>query len=137
MNPSARDYEGRTRNPLWERELARQLRELSEPERFEFLNEFLPLNQVVALELARNCPLEKQSLEKLLDRGLVEADASAIREWLECVVPKLGFRRVLHHLRSRRAVNPCGVERARYWLPLFLEGSGCSESDVAALLPAA
>lgn len=133
MKPQARDYEGRTRNPVWERDLARQLRTLSEAERRAFFGEFLSVNQAVALDLARKCLMEKRSLEDLLARGLAEADASSMREWLECVMPRLGLRHVVRYLMQQRPANPSGVEKAVYWLPMFLGGSGCSREELNAL----
>ena len=135
MNLSAEEYAGRTCHPDWERELARILRTIPEPDRLDFLGEFLSVNYPLALLLARRCLSERKSFEILLEGGLNEADASGIRYWLECVVPHLGIRRVVRHLLRRAATNPEGVRKARYWLSLFQEEPGYSstQSELKAL----
>lgn len=44
-------------------------------------------------------------------------------------MPRLGFRRSVAHLRSRAGMNPVGVEKAQYWLPLFAKLPGYFEID--------
>ena len=48
MALSARDYIGRRRDSVWEKELARELRLRSEQERFTFLSDLLVAQPVVA-----------------------------------------------------------------------------------------
>jgi hypothetical protein len=134
MKPIARDYAGRTRNPIWERELAHTLRTLPEPERFEFLNELLVFHSTVALLLARRCLKSKEYFQVLLDRALRECHAGNIRPWFACVVPKLGMRRVIHSVKAHAADSPNGFEAAKYWLPMFAKDAGCSAAEVDELL---
>lgn len=117
MNLDVADFAGRLRDARWERELARELRARPEAERFEFLRALLDVQHAVALDLARKCLSERRSFESLLEQGLREADASSIRDWLECVTPKLGPRRVAAFLKKFAPVYPDGVRHAEYWLP--------------------
>jgi hypothetical protein len=134
MDLSARDYAGRRRDSKWENELAKELRSCTEGERFSFLNDLLVAQPVVALDLARRCLAENASFEILLETALEGADASSMRYWLECVVPRLGFRRVVRLLDNFRGEFPESVEKAAYWLPLFEHSPGFSRVAVDALL---
>lgn len=138
MKPSVEDYRMRRRDSRWERELARKLKQLPEQERLEFLSEFLSVNQLVALKLAEKCLSDRQSFETLLERGLREADSSTIRYWLESLVPRIGFSRVVRQLRnySQDPTYQAGVKKARYWLTSFSKDPGYAKAkaDLEALL---
>ena len=65
--------------------------------------------------------------------ALEDADASSIRYWPECVVPRLGFRRIVRLLDNFRGEYPESVAKAAYWLPLFEASPGFSREAVDAL----
>jgi hypothetical protein len=130
---SAENYAGRTRNPEWERALARELRSHPEADRLRFITDLLDVHQVVALELSRKCLEEKKSFEALLELGLRKGDASSIQDWLKCVLPHLGARHVVQYLCSRRGKYPQGVEQARYWLPGLMTSAERSSVDLRVL----
>jgi len=117
MTLDAKNYVGRARDPKWERDLARELRLLPEAERFQFVKDLLDVQFAVALDLARKCLSEKESLESLLEFGLQQADVSTIQDWLKCVLPRLGARRLVRCLHRHLNDYPQAVESARYWLP--------------------
>lgn len=133
MPLSVKDYAGRARDSRWERELAVELRKLPEPEKLAFVEDFAVVNPVVALDLAKKCLTDRRSYLSLLNRALYEADPSSIRYWLECVVPRLGFRKAIAHLRAQATFNPSGVERAKYWLPSFSHLDGYSKDAIESL----
>lgn len=133
MNLSVRDYAGRVRDSVWEQELARELRRHPESERLEFIADFAFANSAVALELARRCLSENRSYEALLGQALAQADPSGMRYWLQCVTPRLGFRKVVRYLREVKAHHPEGVEKAKYWLPLFAKSPGFSREAIESL----
>lgn len=135
MTLSVHDYAERVRDSRWERDLAQELRKLPERERLEFVSDFALANPAVALDLAKKCLTQKQSFELLLDQALDNSSSSGIRYWLESIVPRMGVRRVISHLRRRANSNAEGVARAAYWLPMFSKLPGFSRSDVEALLP--
>lgn len=112
------DYAHRRRGSVWERELARELRQLPEPERFQFIAELLKHNPV-ALKLANSCLRERRYFEQLLRHGLDTADARSIESWLECVVPRLGFKRVIALLLAEMDRNTQAVDQAIYYLRGF------------------
>jgi hypothetical protein len=133
MAISAKEYIGRPRNSVWERDLAKELRRHPEDEKLEFIKDFATFNPVVAMNLARKCLAKKRSFETLLEQALDQADPSSIRYWLECLVPRLGFRRVITHLRSNSGTHGEGVAKAKYWLPMFAKADGYSREAVEAL----
>ncbi len=135
MNLSARDYAGRARGSVWELDLAQELRRQPEAARLDFLDDLITSNPIVGLDLARRCLSESRSFEVLLDRALRESNASSIRYWLECIVPRLGFRRVVGQLRGHIVEGREAVRFAKYWLPMFSELPGYSEAEVASLDP--
>ncbi len=124
MNFSAKDFGKRARQAGWERELAKDLRRLSEAERLSFLLDLLSENSSLALDLARKCLTDRKSFEIILERGLQDADASSIRYWLGCVIPPLGFPRVVRHLGRLASTYPIGVRKASYGLPTFSKEPG-------------
>jgi len=130
MTLDAKNYVGRTRDPGWERALARELRLLPEAERLQFVKDLLDVHLVVALDLARKCLSERESLESLLEFGLEEADPSTIQDWLKCVLPRLGARRLVQCLYRNLKDYPQAVESARYWLPGLLSKADRSRVDL-------
>lgn len=123
------DYAGRVRDPAWERELVDWLRSQPEAARLRFIEEFLDIQVVVALQLANRCLTERPSFEALLERGLRAADAGSIKYWLESLVPRMGIRRVFRLLGRDLDSNPEGVAKALYWIPQFQDEAGFSWSD--------
>ena len=133
MTLSVKDYAGRARDSVWERELAVELRKLPEAQKLAFVEDFIVVHPVVALDLAKKCLTDRYSYVSLLNRALNEADPSSIRYWLECTVPRLGFRKTIAHLRAQATFNPSGVDRAKYWLPLFADLDGYSKDAIDSL----
>ena len=117
----ASDFSGKLRDTKVERELARQLRELSEPVVFEFVQEMLEVHEIVALDLARKTLKSKESFYRLLHVGLERANASSIRRWLECVIPRIGIRNVIANLVDKIDQYPDGVARAIYFIPQMID----------------
>lgn len=114
LNPS--DYANRRRHPLWERQLANELRLHHEPIRLAFIKGMMPVHEVVALDLARRCLKERDSFETILVIGLCFANASSMQYYLKAVFDALGERRLLRLLDKHKATYPVGVERAAYHL---------------------
>jgi len=110
--------------------LSHQLRKHPESEKLVFLVDFVDINPLVALDLARKCLSHRKSFETLLEKALSEADRSVMKYWLECIVPRLGFRRVVQSLQARIRSNAEGVARAVYWLPKFSGEQGYSRDMV-------
>ena len=110
------DFVIRPRDSVRERELARRLRELPEEDRFTFIYNVLEKDPEVGLVLANTCLRDKKYFQAVLDHGLKKGGAGSIEIWLKCVIPKLGFRKVLQSVTDKLSSEPRGVENAAYWL---------------------
>lgn len=133
MNPTLdpHDYVARPRDaqPLADRasEVAFEatLRGMPEEERVEFLSKVLVLREKARLvnrgwfALAMRVLESHRSYERLLRDGLLVADASSIKGWIECCVQRIGMRRVVHVLREADNDIPRRVDLTVYWLPRF------------------
>jgi hypothetical protein len=134
MALSVKDYAGRARSSVWERELACELRQQPEMERLEFIREFAVVNLVVAMSLAKKCLREKSSFETLLDQAMMTSNPSSLQYWLDAIVPHVGFRRLVSWLRQRASTNADQVARAAYYLPNFKSLPGYSSEAVRSIL---
>lgn len=120
MKREIAEYAAVPRDTKRERALTQRLRQLPEEERFKLIWECLQSHTSLGLRLATACLQKPDYFQQILEYGLQRADASTIRCWLECVVPKLGFRRIISVLTQTLETNPRAVEKTLYWLPLFL-----------------
>lgn len=110
----------RPRDSKREYELARKLRQLPEEARFAAIQEFIQFNLFMGLNVAYTCLRTPVYFRRMLDQALDTADASSIQYWLECIVPKLGFRRVLYVLSRKMEAQPASVDNALYFMGKFL-----------------
>ncbi len=110
------------------RDLASELRRLPEKDCLPIIQEIVRHDTLLGLRLANVCLQKKSYFEAIYRQGLEIADASGIRFWLECVVPKLGLSRIVEILREELDTNPEAVDKALYWLPQFLETNDPHES---------
>ena len=117
--PSPSDYNGRSRNPKWERELLDWLRHQPEDVRFAFLMDLINHQEIVALQLSHKSLESRESFIKMLDFAISNKDASSIKFWLEAVVSRVGFRRTVDNLLRLSEAKMDGVAKALYWLPRY------------------
>jgi hypothetical protein len=127
--PTPADYRGRTRDPKWEADLVQWLRTQPEESRLSFVLELVNYQTAVALQAAHAVLEERSSFVKMLEVATSTSDASTIRYWLECIVPRLGFRRSINCLTTLAEREGQGVSKALYWLPRL----ATSDSDKAAI----
>lgn len=119
MELEIRDYLQRPRDSKRDRGLLQQLRALPEEERYDFVRRLLQQDKGVGLLMASGSLHQKRYFEEILEMGFREGDASTILPWLECAVPKLGFRKVILSLENRVDTDPIAVDNALYWMPRF------------------
>jgi hypothetical protein len=117
MTPKVSDYANRRRDSVWERDLARKLRQETESDRLEFILELLKSNEVVALDIAKRVLRERMSFERILVIGLKKGNPSSIQHYLRAVVDALGIMRLMDRLDQYRELYPLAVDRSLYWLP--------------------
>lgn len=119
MELEIKDYIRRPRDSKRERELLQHLRKLPEEARYSIVRKLLQQDKVIGLLMASGALRQKRYFEEILELGLHEGDASTILPWLECAVPKLGFRKVILSLNNRMDTDPVSVDNALYWMPRF------------------
>lgn len=108
------------RDSKQERAFARQMRQVPENQRFVAIQELMEYNSGHGLRLATATLQRPHYFQTILEQGLKCADAHSMQNWLECVVPKLGFRRVAATLMRWLDIDPVAVLKALYWLPSLL-----------------
>ncbi len=133
LNPE--DYVARKQDGVWDEALREQLKQLSEEDRAAFLVEVLVRQELARygkgkwFALVRALVSGADKYELLLTRGLEVADASTVKEWLECCVQRMGIRWTIGVLGRATVTMPGKVELTKYWLPALAR----SESERAAV----
>jgi len=112
------DFAHRRRDSLEEIALARQLRSLDPHERHLFVRRLLEVNLTIGLEMIRCTVTDRAELQSIFISRLSDLDAGVMQmgAWVKSFVPKLGFRKVAHILRSYLEVDPMAVGRVLYFL---------------------
>ena len=110
------NFQVRPRDSVRERKLAQELRALSEETSFRYIQDVLGKDYVVGLKLANACLRKKGYFEAILGQGLEMARVTDIKLWLKCVIPRLGFRRVVSLVSKRLETNTEAVNKALYEL---------------------
>ncbi len=121
LNPE--NYVGRSQDGAWDVALETALRQAPEDSRAEFLSQVLILQEKAGkskrawFDLARKVLEDSYSYERLLREGIEVADASSVRDWIECCVQRIGMRRTVRVLQEVDKGLPQKVALAEYWLP--------------------
>jgi hypothetical protein len=103
---------------------------LSEKQQFNEVCILLQKDVVAALKLANSKLKTKKYFENLLEKGLESANASQIEIWLRYLIPRLGFRYVIHVLEKKIESQPEQVKKSLYWLPKFLQNGHKKEVEL-------
>ena len=119
MEPEVDDYVRRPRDGKREKELLKRLKQMPEEARYSFVRKLLQQDKRIGLLMATGSLRQKRYFQEILEIGFKEGNASTILPWLECAVPKLGFRQVILSLDRRVDSEPEAVDNAVYWMPRF------------------
>jgi hypothetical protein len=88
---------------------------------FDRVRALIRLDDKPGLNIAKRTLRRRASFERLFADGLGMANASTIREWIEACEPRIGTRRLLDLVEARLEVAPRDVERALYWLTIYVK----------------
>jgi hypothetical protein len=116
-----RAYVTGRRHSKQEQALLRRIRALPQSQRMQVLAPLLDLKGSTALVLAGRSQLSRGDYLAILKRGLVDADASSIKFWLEATVRHVGWRKVFSILRGMAAPWPSPGASAIYFLPFIFD----------------
>lgn len=119
MEPKFDDYVRRPRDSKRDKELLNRLKQMPEEDRYKFVRKLLQRDKRIGLLMASGSLQKKHYFQEILEIGLKEGNASTVLPWLECAVPKLGFRQVILSLDKRVDSEPAAVDNAVYWMPRF------------------
>ncbi len=122
MDLCSQDYLDVYRDARAYRDLKRALRQHPEDARFQFICEVIAERRGLGLRLANSCLRERKYFEALLQEALRTSDASSIRTWLKCILPRLGVVRVLGAVKKLMDADPRVVDSVLYWMPVFMSG---------------
>jgi hypothetical protein len=123
MLKTASEYVCEPRDAQQEQWLASELRNMPEPERSQFLADWLsPQHRsapgfMAGFDLLKRINLRNgKALQDLLRKGLEHADVSDVRWWLKSFTPILGAPAVARLLVALADDHPGAVKAAAYWL---------------------
>jgi hypothetical protein len=103
--------------------------------RLQILAPLLDLNATVSLVLVDRAQLSRAAYLAILQRGLDEADASSMYEWMAATVSHLGWRKVFALLRQTVSTNPRRGASALYHAGGMVWGNPASQT-LSGSLPA-
>ena len=129
MSWSVDEYLKLPRETSREKELMRHLRSLGENEKEAFVWEFIEKSGSYGLVFAKSCCRRNDFFVKILRKGFREADANQIRWWMDCVIPKIGFRHFLSELCETLCQDISVMERVNYWIPGFLDRNNKKDNE--------
>jgi hypothetical protein len=78
--------------------------------------EIYTANSRVGMRLANACSRDKAVFKRILLDGLSRADLSTIRQWMKCVVPRLGIVATVNAIMSIDSYEPVLGETCIYWI---------------------
>jgi len=119
MQAELEEYIHCRRDSKREQDFLRRLREIPEETRYAIIQRLLEKSHWLGLIMANGSLQNPRYFEAILQMGFKVGDASSIRFWLDCTVPKLGFRKVVCMLIALMGTNPVAVAKAIYWMPRF------------------
>lgn len=123
-----RAYVYGSRDSKRELALLRRIRALPQAMRLQILAPLLDLNATVTLVLVDHAQLSRAAYLAILQRGLDEADASSIYQWMAATVFHLGWRKVFAVLRQALSTNPHRGASALYHVPGLCRGDPASDT---------
>lgn len=104
--------------------LSEDLRGRTTEDKFSLIMDAIKRDHRIGLSLANAHLRDSKYFYSIMDIGLDTADAHSMRSWLDCIVPRIGVKRVLHRLIKQMDKYPVGVSKTLYWLPSYV-----SETD--------
>jgi hypothetical protein len=108
------------RETVFEENLKKQLRHLEDAEREKIVEGVLKRSSGHGLNLVKACCRRPSFFKMILKEGVKTADASYIRSWIDCVVPKIGIRATLKELGRMMREENTDIGKVFYWLGLHL-----------------
>jgi hypothetical protein len=103
-----------------ERTIIQYLCSIAEPEAYTILETMVGIRSNSSLSIAKRVLKDKKFIEIFFRNGLVKADASTIRLWLEFAIHTLGEKAVIRVVYEHKKIDRSLVEKSLYWLPSLI-----------------
>jgi hypothetical protein len=107
-------------SPSEEKTVIQYLRLLTEPEAYDILQKMVKMKSNNVLPMARRVLNDKKIIVKFFRAGLVNADASTIKQWLKFAISKLGEKATVEIVYEYRNFDISLVEKSLYWFPSLI-----------------
>jgi hypothetical protein len=105
------------------------VRELAPSEASARVLEVYALNSRVGMRLANACSRDKAVFKKILADGITKADLSTIRQWMKCVVPRIGVVATINEIVSSENCDALLGETCVYWIESMGLGRSTREKN--------
>ncbi|MHC5594740.1 MAG: hypothetical protein ACYTXC_02010 [Nostoc sp.] len=96
------------------------LKSIPEIEAYEIIKNMAEKKSVITILIAKKVLHTRDYVTRLFKYGVLESNAQSIKLWLEFAIPKLGFKSVLKLIEDLNNDSNRLIEKAVYWLPLFI-----------------
>ncbi len=96
-------------------------RRMEEMERFDFLWELARNDWLTACYILQRTSMDERHLRACFDMGLVWADVSSCKQWIEMAVSKVGVLRTVELIKRHLESSPLCVHKSFYNLSGVLE----------------
>lgn len=96
------------------------LKSISDQDAYEVIKSLIDQQSQISIVIPKKVLNQKQQVKSLLQHVLADTDAQSIKIWLEFAIPKLGFKAVVKLIKELSNDENRLIEKAVYWLPLFI-----------------
>lgn len=100
-------------------QLKETVRELPPMEASARILEIYAANNRVGLKTANACSRDKSVFKHILLDGISKADLSTVRQWIQCVVPRIGIVATTNVINSVEGRDPILCETCVYWIEMM------------------
>jgi hypothetical protein len=107
-------------NSVEEKAIIDYLKSISDQDAYEVIKSLIDQQSQISIVIPKKVLNQKQQVKSLLQHVLADTDAQSIKIWLEFAIPKLGFKAVVKLIKELSNDENRLIEKAVYWLPLFI-----------------
>ena len=103
-----------------EKILIEYLRSINEDEAVEVLKYMVDQKSLISTKFAKRVLSSKIHVKRFFEYGVINSDAQSIKQWLDFVIPKLGFKSTVYLIEKLNNKDNRLMDKAVYWLTTFI-----------------
>ncbi|MCC5604105.1 hypothetical protein [Nostoc favosum] len=103
-----------------EKVILEYLKSIPEVEAYEIIKSMAEQKSLSTIVIAKKVLHTRDYVTKLFKHGILKSNAQSIKLWLDFAIPKLGFKSVVKLIEDLNNDSNRLIEKAVYWLPLFI-----------------